>query len=358
MGRPSLVLLAALLAGILVPGKGSAAAQGAPAKPAPAESGKEASKDRWTEVRRDTLRRYASAVGGFQARRTTQVGPGVSGRVLKVLVDVGDTVKAGQELVQLEPALFEIEVAQRRADLESAQVGLAEAELNHTRMKNLWEKPDGGEPSIPRKLYDDARSRREGALSRVTQSKAALDWALERLKETVVRAPYDAAVTRRMVDPGEPVTATPVAHLLELQEVGVLVLEYSLPQEMLSRVKEGAPVEFEAEGASGGKGEARIDVVYPVVDPATRSFRCRTLVENGERRFRPGMLASVRILEREVKEALLVPRAALRQTASGWQVQVLSGDTQAARPVKVGLMTDDLAEILEGLKPGEKVAAP
>ncbi len=358
MGKLSIVLLSALLAGILAAGKGPAAAEGTPANPGPAAGGTEAPKGRWAEARRDTLRRYASAVGNFQARRTTQVGSGVSGRVLEVLVDVGDVVRAGQELVKLEPALFEIEVAQRRADLESAGVVLAEAELNHTRMKNLWEKPDGTEPSIPRKLYDDARSRREGAQSRLAQSKAALDWALERLKETVVRAPYDSVVTRRMVDPGEPVTSPPLTHLLEIQEVGILELEYALPQEMLSRVREGAPVTFEAEGASGAKGEGKVDIVYPVVDPATRSFRCRTLVQNADRCFRPGMLAAVRILELEAKDALLVPRSALRQAASGWQVQVLSGNAIAARTVKVGLMTDDQAEVLEGLAPGEKVVLP
>lgn len=99
--------------------------------------------------RRGTIRQLVPAVGSFRARQTTRLGAQVSGRVLAVLVDVGERLKKDQELIRLDPALFQIERAQREAELEAAKVALAEAELNYTRMKNLWEKPEGGTTIYP-----------------------------------------------------------------------------------------------------------------------------------------------------------------------------------------------------------------
>lgn len=316
------------------------------------------SKGAWVPVGRETLRQYAPAVGNLLARQTTRLGTQVSGRVQSVLVDVGERVTSGQELVRIESTFFEIEVAQKNADVEAANVALAEAELNWNRMKNLWEKPEGQEPSVPRRLYDDAKSRHEAARARMKQAEEALRYAQERLRETVIRAPYDAVVTRRMADPGEPVTSTPITHLLEVQQVGKLDLEFSLPQEMLVRVKPGTRVEFDAEGVEVGAGESTIATVFPAIDETTRSFRCRAIVENAAGKFRPGILVRVRVLEREVPDALAVPRRALTQTSAGWEVLVSNDGHPTPRKVEAGLNAGELVEIISGVTEGERVFVP
>lgn len=346
-----LLILAALLLGAC--GKEPAARPPAPGATAPHLPPGE-----WAAVRRGDLRKTAAAVGSFRARRTTQIGPQVAGRVLEVLVDAGAKVTEGQELVKLDPVLFEIEAAQRKADLESARVAVAEAELNYGRMKNLWEKPEGQEPSVPKKLFDDASSKLESARARRDQAAAALRGAEEKLKQTVIHAPYDGVVTRRLVDPGEPVSATPVTHLLEVQDVATLELEFSLPQEMLARVGAGTAVEFDAEGVPGVRGAAPVDVVYPAIDESTRSFRCRVIVDNAAGRFRPGMLARVDVVEQTVHDVLVVPKAALEETASGWRVVVEVEGRPVARVVVVGVVSDDGAEIKEGLSEGDRVFVP
>jgi RND family efflux transporter MFP subunit len=312
----------------------------------------------WVSVRRGTIRSAVPAVGVLRARQTTKLGPQVSGRVEKVIVDVGDVAKKGQELVRLDPVFFEIERSQRAADLEAAKAALWEAETQYTRMKNLWEKPEGKEPSIPKKLFDDAKARFDGARARLTQAQEALRYAEERLRETVIRAPYDAVVTQRLVDAGEPVTSTPVTHLLEVQEVGTLDLEFSLPQELLSRVRIGTPVTFEAEGVEGAKGEGEVAVVFPAVDEASRSFRLRVVVPNPSGLYRPGMLLRVRAVDREVKDALVLPRKAVTETASGWQALAANSETPVARAIRLGVVTEAEVEVKEGLREGEKVLVP
>ncbi len=356
----------------------------------------------WLEVRPRTLREEVPAVGSFRARQTTRVGSEVSGQVHGVLVDVGSVVEAEQALVQLDRSFFEIEVAQRRAEVESARARLAsagqavetaQAEIEHARaalgesdlllgrMRALWEKPEGQAPSIPKSRFDEAvfGQREAAARLRSTESKAAeaqarrteatvgvsqategLRYAEQRLEKTVVRAPYAGVVTARLVDVGEPVTATPVTHLVEVQETSVLHLEFSLPQEALLTVRKGTLVRYQVEGIlEGGPGEGEVERVFPIIDEGTRSFRCRVVVDNAAGKLQPGLLARVFVTTRALDDALVIPRTALGRGEKGWSVRVDGGGGQpAARPVQLGVQTEDEAQVVSGLAAGDRVLVP
>lgn len=371
-------------------------------RPAAASQPAEQPGGRWVTVERRAFHQTTSAVGSFRARQTTMLGSQVSGRVDAVLVDVGDVLREGEELVRLDPVFFQIDIQQREADLEAAtvklaggreslktlqaevqvaQTALAEADLEYTRMKNLWEKPSGETPSISKQRYDagrfaheQAKARLSAAESRVAEQEAklrefesgikqaeeALRYAKERLEEATIRAPYDAVVTRRLLDPGEPVTATPVTHILEIQEAGTLYLEYSLPQELLSAVREGTPITFDAEGMleSDGEGQALINIVYPTLDESTRSFRCRSIVANSSLTIRPGMLARVQVVTGEAAGVLAIPRAALKQSSRGWVVFASNDGHRVERQVEVGLMDEVWAEVRFGLSESDRVLVP
>jgi len=352
-------LTASLAALALLGCKPPAGAPGQDTAPPPPPAPKpQAIRGTWVEAQSKDLRRFATAAGTFRPRQSTRVGSQVSGRVKDVLVDVGATVRKGQDLVRLDPVMFEIEVSQRKADLDAAKVAQAEAELNLKRMKALWEKPTGETPSIPRKLFDDAVSRNDAAAARIKQAETGLKYAEERLRETTIKAPFDGVVSRRFVDDGEPVTSMPITALVEIQDTSVLELEFSLPQELLRVIRAGTPVEFEAEGVQGTRRPGKIDVVFPALDESTRSFRCRVLVENPDLKYRAGLLGRVRVVEEEVKDALTIPRAAATPAGDLWQVLGNGGDGPAPRPVKVGLVTEEDVQILEGLKAGDRVLLP
>jgi RND family efflux transporter MFP subunit len=329
---------------------GAPGAQAQQKKPAPGGS--------WVTVGERSQGPSFPAVGSFRARQATRLGVQVSGRVQQVLVDVGDLVKEGQDLLKLDPEFFQIEVIQRKAELDAARASLQEAELNRNRMTSLFEKPPGETPSIARKQYDDSQTQYQGASARVRGAEGALQYAQKRLDETTVRAPFNAVVTKRMVDPGEPVNSAPITYVLEVQEVEQLDLEFSLPQDMLGRIRKGSALTYEVEGVPNGKGRASISIIYPSLDEATRSFRCRATVQNADLKLKPGMLAQVNVLEGQGTGALIVPRKALTQTPDGWQVQVSEGSKTVNRPVKVGLVTDQQAEIQDGLKVGDRVWVP
>lgn len=349
MRRAVLPLLLTLLA---------AATLVSPARDTHAAQKKAASAGKWVTVSERRQQPSFPAVGSFRARQATRLGVQVSGRVQQVMVDVGDRVQAGQELLKLDPEFFRIEVIQRTADLDATRVAFQEAELNFNRMKSLFNKPVGEAPSISRKQYDDANTAYQGGAARLRGAEGALLYSQKRLDETVVRAPFNAVVTKRMVDPGEPVNSAPITYVLEVQEVEQLDLEFSLPQDMLSRVQKGTPLTYEVEGVPSGRGRATISIIYPSLDEATRSFRCRATVPNPSLMLKPGMLAQVNVLEGTGSTALTVPRSALQQTAEGWQVRINDRGKAVDRTVKVGALTEDHAEVQEGLKPGDQVWVP
>lgn len=318
----------------------------------------------WVPVTRELLRQYVPAVGSFRARQITKIGPRVAGRVEAVEVREGDLVRKGQVLVRLDARFFEIAEQQARASLDAARGALASAQAELAEKRREMERQlevfrrNAGSP----KERDDAISafeRAQGAVSekqgRLAEAEQRLAYAVEERKETLILAPYDGVITERLVDPGEPVSANPVTHLLEIQEVGVLYLEFSLAQELLKNVRAGTRVEWRVEGVAGDSDQGEVAVVFPAIDELTRSFRCRVIVDNPALKYRPGMLAAVRVVVQENTDALTVPRKALRPAASGYEITVLSGGQATVRRVEVGLLTEDRAEIREGLGDGDRV---
>jgi RND family efflux transporter MFP subunit len=389
----------------------AAAVSPAEEKPAPNQPARQADtpvqpalpKGSWQPVKRETVRQFTPAIGNFYPRQVTKVGPMVSGHTEKILVDVGDMVKKGQPLVLLDTASFEIEVAQRKTDVKlaearvasigqrmktieieisQAQISLDEANLQLKRMENLWKKPkaEGKPTSVPDKLYDDAvfrqrqaaaslaaansrlgeaRMQESEATCMVDQAKENLRYAEQRLQDATICAHYDAVVSKRLVDVGEPVTSAPVIHILELQEVATLILEFSLPQRMLTLVNEKTPLEFSVDGIPGVTYQARIAVIYPAIDEATRTFRCRTFIPNSDCKLRPGLLAQARVVSMEKENVLVVPLQSLvARGQDSAQVYVMRAGRATLCAVKLGLVTEIQTEITSGLTEGESILLP
>jgi membrane fusion protein, multidrug efflux system len=318
-------------------------------------------------VRRGSLKRYATAVGTLRASQTTQIGSQVSGQVKAMEVDAGTVVKAGDVLVRLDPVFFEIEVQQLEASVKAAQAAMeskdADLQDRQREMKRQLDVFQRGAGSTKERDdavtgYERAKADYSEQKSRLEQAEQGLKYAQRRLQETMIRAPYDGVVTKRLVDAGESVAVTPPTYLLETQDIGTLYLEFSLPQELLSVIHVGKDVEFEIEGVADFKGQGKISLVFPAVDEATRSFRCRVVIQNKGMRLRPGLLVEVRTVEQEAADALIIPRDAVRKGTKGWEVAMVEQGRPASRVVEVGLIAEDLIQVTRGLSEGERVLAP
>ncbi len=236
-----------------------------------------------------------TTIGTLKPSAQSQIGSTVSGRVDEIFVDIGDSVIKGQPLVKLDASLLSIEVAQKKALVDLAEIETKDAETHFRRMQNLWDKPIGITPSIPQKKYEDALIRYQQAKIHQKLAEENLKRAQVNLDDATIKAPFNGVISKRWVDVGDSVTATPVTEIMEILGNNPLYLEFSLSQTEVDSIKAGAPVNFTVEGGSSESYSAVIDRIYPYVDEQTRSIRFRAIVPNEKGVLRPGSLAKVEV---------------------------------------------------------------
>lgn len=234
-----------------------------------------------------------SAIGTILPRYKSTLGSTISGRVLEVMVDVGTYVKKDQPLLKLDPLFFLIDIALEEATLKAAQVELEDAKLNFQRMNKLWNKPEGQSPSISRKKFEDAQLRYDKETAAVLQATENLKKSRETLNESIIKAPYDGVITKRLVHPGESIE--PSTALLEIEAIDTVYVEFSVPQAMISSLHVGTPITIEAEGLFSEKKSAIINLIWPYLDEKTRSIKCRSILDNRTQELHPGALVRVQI---------------------------------------------------------------
>jgi membrane fusion protein, multidrug efflux system len=246
--------------------------------------------------------RSISTVGTVCPQHKSCLGSVVSGRVDSVLVDVGDVVKKGQELIRLDSSFFTIALSEAEASVVAAKVERVDAQRNFERMKKLFNKPEGQSPSISQKRFEDAKTRYDVALIGQKRAEENFKRAQTNLKEATIRAPYDGIITRRFIHPGEAVNAAPVTKLIEMMSIDSLYVEFSIPQLQLSKLHIGSAMMLHIEGAKGEQCAAKIDLIFPDVDEKTRSVKCRTFLSKDDKDFHPGSLVNVTIPLSEVPD--------------------------------------------------------
>jgi membrane fusion protein, multidrug efflux system len=237
-----------------------------------------------------------TTIGTIQASSKSLISTQVSGRVEKMLVDVGSVVRKDQPLVQLDQRFYVIELEQKAAALQVAKLEKEDAEKNFQRMKKLWEKPEGEAPSIPLKRFEDAKTKYEQSIALEKQALENFKKAQLNLEETTIKSPYAGIITQKFVDAGESIPTQPVTHVVEIQVLHPLYLEFSLPQASGAQLKLGTPITFEIDGWELDNNSAKIDLFYPQLDEATRSLRCRAILNNADLKIKPGSLAKVRVI--------------------------------------------------------------
>jgi RND family efflux transporter MFP subunit len=255
----------------------------------------------------------------------------------EVLVKEGQPVRRGEVL-----ARFRSE-ALRPAAL-SAEAQRKSAATHYDRMQNLFK-----EGAVSARDVEDA----EVALRAAEATAAAAE---SRLDDALVRSPITGTVTRRSVDSGDRVGDG--VFMFELVNTTQLEFEAAVPSEHVGQVRVGAPVALGGSGLPEDGVTGRVARVNAAADPATRQVKIYVTVPNREGRVVAGLFASGRVVARESKSALAVPRTAIRTADDGQRYVLVVENGQIVRhDVTVGL-TDEaqgLTEITKGLAGGETV---
>lgn len=271
--------------------------------------------------------------------RVAQVTPKFSGFVERLFVEeTGRTVQRGQPLA----AIYSPELLAAQEELLVAQ-----------RLESVvGESAVPGVPTASSDLLGAARRR----LRLMDVSEAQIQEILRtgRLQRTItLYSPAAGVVTEKNVVQGQAVQAGQT--LYTLADLSRVWVEAELREGQLAAVRPGTTADIEVPAYPGRTFKGRVEFVYPTVDPETRTVRARIAVANTTGLLKPGMFATTR-LETPTRRALTVPVTALVRTGERTLVFVdMGGGRLAPQDVEVGRVTGDLAEILVGVEPGQRV---
>ena len=355
--------------------------------------------------------------GTFIADETSDIAPLVAGRVIATPVNVGDFVKQGQVICELDhrdaqlrldqakaaldqatagvrqsqsrigftgegkfdPVLLP-EVAAARAALESAQAQARQAAADAKRFENLVASGD-----VSRSAYERARTQQETAEAQANAAKQQYEAALngarqswgavensqaslagmraqlaqaeKALTDTNIRAPFDGFITARPVAAGEYVAlGNKIATIVRM---GVMKLELQTPEQRAAQGKVGMTVVARVAAYPDRDFTGKINAINPSVDPNSRVFILEATFANPKGELRPGMFATARVVLPGGESAVFVPRNAVirDKTTDSFQLFTIENNTAHLRVVVPGDVEGDQIRIVNGLTGNETVAA-
>lgn len=194
------------------------------------------------------------------------------------------------------------------------------------------------------------------ARSKVDQARARLAQAEAQLQFTHIRSPLNGVVTDQWMYPGD--MAKPDGPIVTVMDVSKLIVRAQAPEARAQTLKPGQAAEFVPQDVPGKKFAGRINVVSAAVDRAARTVEVWAEIDNSRRELRAGGYGTLRIATGRVAGAVVVPRsAAVMEAGSSEGAAYVVDEKNIAhqRKIKTGIEQDGLIQILEGLKPGEKV---
>ena len=286
-----------------------------------------------------------TAVGSLRPMNGLTLTAVLGGAVAAIGFESGTAVKKDIMLIQQD-------ISEENAQLRAAMAAQNVAQLNLGRLKDLLAKRVSSQSD-----FDEKTALFLQTQARVEEIKAVIE------KKTI-RAPFDGTVGIRQVNIGQ--YLRPGDEIVPIQSLRPLFANFSLPQEYLTAVRAGQPVQVKTGGQNEVLAEGKITAVNPVVDEATRNFLVQATIPNDDEMLRPGMFANMEVALPGDREVLAIPSTAISYAPYGDSVFVISEMTDPKtqksyagaeqRFVKLGESRGDVVEVLSGLEAGNEVA--
>lgn len=297
------------------------------------------------------------------AYRKADVRPQVSGIIEKRLFEEGSQIEAGQQLYQIDPALFEAELANARAELARAEAALKTAEARKSRYQNLLD-----DNAISRQEYDDALATFQQAEAEIQVRRAMLKTAQTNLDYTRVNAPISGRIGKSNVTEGALVTAQQSEVLATLHQLDPIYIDISQPSRALLDLRkkvidreinqQSAPtVTLTLEDGSVYPHKGKLQFAEVDVDPSTGDVVLRAIMPNPDQLLLPGMFVRAEITEGQIDAAILAPQKAVSFNREGKATAfvVTQNNKVASRELNVGRAIDGHWLVKSGLSDGDQV---
>jgi len=297
------------------------------------------------EAKSEVVPNLLTAVGDLAAVHQVNVTSDVSGRITDILFTAGASVKSGAPLVQL----FD---APDQGDLANFKAQAVVAQLSLDRAKQLAARQFG-----PQATVDQAQATFDQANAGIAKTEAIIS-------QKLVRAPFDGVLGVRHVEVGQFLTAG--TQIVTLTDLSTLYANFTVTEKDSGQLKVGQAVRVAVDAYPGRTFDGKITAIEPQISTDTRNIHVQATLANPDHILKPGMFATTTVVLPDKPAVVTVPETAVDYTLYGDSVYLLTekkaddGKTSltAVRTfVRTGNRIDGRAEIVSGLKPGDRVVA-
>ena len=343
-------------------------------------------------VQKMSVQRQVDLAGTLISPDQAKVSAEAAGRIEKVLVEIGTEVKAGTPLVRLEPTELKLALARAESALRQtrAQLGMsgpigkddtlpeddeigsvrnalasmtdarATAERSRTLFARSLISPVDLQTSetrlkVAEAAYQSAADTARGTKALLQDRRAAYDLALKKVNDATVKSPIAGVVADRPVMVGEFIAER--ATVATIVQVDPLKLRTGVQERHAGIIEPGQSVEFRVESFGETVFKGKVAYVSPSLDQTMRTFTIEALVDNSDRRLKPGFFAKGAILTKIDEGVMAVSDSAVSTLAGVSSVYVVRDGKITQTQITLGVRQGNLWEVLDGLKGDESLAS-
>jgi multidrug efflux system membrane fusion protein len=297
------------------------------------------------EAKSEVVPNLLTAVGDLAAVHQVNVTTDVAGRITDIMFQAGASVKAGSTLVQL----FD---GPEQGDLASYKAQSTGASLALDRAKQLAARQFG-----PQSTVDAAQATYDTAVAGIAKTEALIS-------QKLVRAPFDGELGVRKVEVGQFLSAG--TQIVTLTDLSMLYANFTVPEKASAALKVGQTVRISVDAYPGKTFDGEITTIEPQIAADTRNIRVQATIANPDHVLKPGMFTTTTVVLPDKPPVVTVPETAVDYTLYGDSVFLITekkGDdgkttlTAVRTFVRTGNRIGGRAEILDGLKAGDRVVA-
>lgn len=311
-----------------------------------------------------TITRYLTATGNTGPVNTVDLVARVQGFLQSISYQDGAFVKQGTTLFTIEPETYKLKLEQAQAAEAGAQASLRQAESDFKRQSDLVSRQ-----VVSQATLEQSTSSRDNAQANLQQAQVNTKIAAVNYSYTNVTAPFDGAVSARLVSIGELVGASSPTQLATIVQLNPIYVNFNVNEQDVLRIRAAAaakgltskdlketPIEVGLQTESGFPHQGKLDYAAPTVNQSTGTLAVRGILSNTDRVLLPGYFVRVRVPLDQQKDALLIPDVALGSDQAGRYVLVVnSQNVVEQRKVQAGPLEGELRVIESGLKADDRV---